>query len=198
MRLFAALSTNSVRHIVAHDFTGITRIIGGKEYVMFRDLPPAGLTRSLTTEAETTQTGENESKVVFSGGPMLADDMGEFQVSIDVPEQVAREHVVTEDPPMGWPFREFWLPPELANAYRSTLMVLIPEGPDEEVPLELFGRAHGVVVTERFAIDDDPDSPAAPVGARCVCGDDWRWDTSGDPRDQFPEWLASHEGGGDS
>jgi hypothetical protein len=207
-RLFAAGTTNGVRQVVADGFTGIPELTypgnaGTIEemraseatvvyFVKFRDLPPAGMTFSRTTEMDAEQTSENEIRVDIDGGPVLMDDMGDFQVPIDVPAEVIAEYEVVEDPPSGWPFREYWLPPDVANEYRPTLLVLVPEDPDQEVPLELFTREHAVVITERFAAFGSDENPA-PVGARCVCGDDWRWsggDT--DPRDQFPGWLAAH------
>src|SRR5260221_8021568 len=54
---------------------------------------------------------------------------------------------------------------------------------------------HAVVITERFAAFGEPGNPA-PVGARCVCGESWRWTgkDDDDPLASFPAWAAQHEG----
>jgi hypothetical protein len=75
----------------------------------------------------------------FDGGPTLSDYLGDFVVSIEVPDDVALEHEAHEEPPMGWPFREFWLSPDLANRYRDTLKVF-DSNDGEEVRPDLVGK----------------------------------------------------------
>jgi hypothetical protein len=155
MRLYIALPTAAARLFIDDGFVGRPRVMydqhvtladieagakptGVAEYVEFRDMPPVGLTFSRTTEADVEPTDDG-LEVTIDGGPVLADDPGDFILSIKVPDEVAREHEVTEDPPAGWPFREFWLPPEVANAYHHTLKVFDSSDGDE-VRADLVGR----------------------------------------------------------
>jgi hypothetical protein len=99
-------------------------------------MPPGGLTRSITTESH---IDEESGAVVFSGGPLLADDPEDFVLSIDVPDDFALKREVREDPPKGWPFREFQLTEEEANRYRHTLRAF-DSNDLEEVRLDLVGK----------------------------------------------------------
>jgi hypothetical protein len=139
MRLFIALPTEAARLFIERGFAGIPRVLydadatleevnsgkakptGVAEYVEFRDQPPVGLTLSRTAEVTEAEIGDDSMAITIGGGPVLADDLGDFILSIDVPDEVALAHEAKEDPPSGWPFREFWLPPEVANTYRHTL-----------------------------------------------------------------------------
>jgi hypothetical protein len=56
-----------------------------------------------------------------------------------MPDEIALEHEWHEEPSAGWPFREIWLPPEVANAYLDTLKVLDSHGRDE-IPPDLVGK----------------------------------------------------------
>ena len=97
----------------------------------FRDQPPSGLAFSRTTESRVDfDPDDHTAKVIISGGAVLADDPGDFVLSIEVPEDFARDRQIREEPgrvldpktgevlgdaePVSWPFREF-----LAHAGRS-------------------------------------------------------------------------------
>jgi hypothetical protein len=100
---------------------------------------PAGLTFSRTAEATAEQTADDEIKITIGGGPVLADDPGDFVLSIEVPDDLSLEHEALYDEPEGWPFREIWLPEDVANRYRDTLKVYDPID-EEEIPLDLVGK----------------------------------------------------------
>jgi hypothetical protein len=104
-------------------------------YCAFRDQPPGGLVLSRTAEIEAVDAGMT---VRIDGGPVLADDASYFIMSIDVPGKDLAECEIHEDPPPGWPFREFWLPPELANSHIDSLAFDSDDG--EEVRSDLVGR----------------------------------------------------------
>ena len=131
MQLFRAVSTEYAKQVIEDGFVGTevawtdeaSKPTGEVQSICeFRDMPPTGLTSSLTTEV-TVEAGEEDFQVTFAGGPVLADDLGDFVLSIEVPVHVATKYEVREDPPMGMPFREFWLPEEVANEYRGSLRV---------------------------------------------------------------------------
>jgi hypothetical protein len=135
---------------------------------------------------------EERIGIVLSGGPVLVDDIGDVILSIEIPGDEVAQYEVHEDPPEGWPFREYWLPPYIANAYRSTLKVFISASGEEFDPALLRGD-HAVLVTERFSAFPTETGEAAPVGAVCVCGERWRWRGGDeDPRAAFPDWAADH------
>jgi hypothetical protein len=69
----------------------------------------------------------------------VIDDVGDFVLSIDVPDEFALARVVREEPPLGWPFCEIWLKPEEANQYHHTLTAFDSIS-EEEVPLGLVGK----------------------------------------------------------
>lgn len=108
------------------------------DLVQFRDLPPGGLTLSRATQvAEAVEVGE--IRVSITGGAVLADDFGDFILAIELPDDLAATYRVAEDPPTGWPFREYWLSPEVANQLRYTLTV--DDSDDgEEVRHDLVGK----------------------------------------------------------
>jgi hypothetical protein len=188
MDLYMAVSTAYARHVIDEGFVGrsVSSLEGGEaEVCEFRDLPPRGLTLSLTAEAEAEQT-EKGLKTTIAGGPVLADDIGDFVLSIEVPSEIAKEYESHEEPPAGWPFGEYWLPPDVANAHREWLKVFISESGEEvSSPTEVLLRDHEVLLTEVF---ED-----APAGALCVCGQRWRW-TGGDEgqRASFTAWASAH------
>lgn len=170
MRLYTlGLPTSAARAVIDHGgFDPIARVsalIGDDgmptgedlEYVDLRDLPPGGLTFSRTTEVDVSDEGETVGMTI-SGGPVLLDDPGDFVLSIEVPDDLAREHVVTEEPgrlyeqddegrwvsageaePASWPFREFWLSPQAAAQYWDSLTVY-DSNDQEEVRPDLVGK----------------------------------------------------------
>ena len=187
-RLFIAVLLDYARGVHRAGFVGAPRmlydtellkrgkyvVVDLKEFVEFRDLPPAGLTGS--------------SKDEYSGGPMLADYMGDLILSIEVPDDgELRELEIHAEPPTAGPFREYWLPPEVANRYLDTLKVFVPNT-EEEIPRELLGADHAVLVTERSA--------AVVVGALCLCGEKWRRVPAGpsdtDQQTAFESWSGDH------
>jgi hypothetical protein len=195
MLLYVAVPMNYARFVVERGFVGVERAFiegGSAEFCEFRDIPPTGLTFSRTTEvtAEPTETGIS---LTIGGGGILADYIGDVVLSIDVPEAAALECEAREDPPAGWPFREFWLSPELANAHRSTLRAWVSES-GEEIDPDLLRLEHAVVVTERFAAFRTEAGEAAPVGAVCVCGARWRWNSRDEenPGPGYAAFCAGH------
>ena len=206
-----AVPADCARHVIDVGFVGTRTVYATKEdgipdysrpdptpLCEFRDLPPAGLTFSRTTEAEVDQ---DEVKVTIGGGPLLADFMGDFILSIEVPDELVKPWQVTEKSlgetePASWPFVEYWIPDTVANQHLSTLRVFVPES-EEEVDPALLHSEHAVVITERFATFLTEAGEAAPVGALCLCGERWRWGgsmTGEDPRAMFPVWAAQHGG----
>jgi hypothetical protein len=149
VRLYMATNTKYARHVIEEGFIGVSHVVydaDGKptdevvDWCEFRDLPPGGLTPSITTETEIEPMDEGIAiAIAMSGGPMLADGGGDFLLAIDVPEDVALKYELNEDPPSGWPFREFGLPPEVANEHRHTLCVFDSKD-GEEVRPDLVGR----------------------------------------------------------
>jgi hypothetical protein len=144
--------------------------------------------------------------------------MGDFVLSILVPEAEVREYEVHEDPPLGWPFREYWLTPDIANKYRDSLEVWVP-GTEEQVPAELLSQDHAVIVTDRFGYPMEPSdglrrairaalvgedltpeqeellaskTASLPSGALCVCGEQWRWNVREDQEAAFMAWSSGH------
>jgi hypothetical protein len=188
MNLYMAVSTAYARRVIDEGFVGrsVSLLEGGEtEVCEFRDIPPVGLTLSLTAEAEAENT-EKGSKVTIGTGPVLADDIGDFVLSIEVTSEMGKEYEIDEETAAGWPFREHWLPPEVANAHRGSLKVFISESGEEvSSPTEVLLRDHEVLLTEVF---ED-----APAGALCVCGQRWRW-TGGDEdqRTSFTAWASAH------
>ena len=87
-------------------------------------------------------TDDETLRMTVSGGPALADYMGDFVLEIEVPDEIAAPWEVKEEPPKGWPFREYWLAEELANEYRHTLVVYrwAHDVDLEQVPPELVGK----------------------------------------------------------
>ena len=104
MRLYMAVTTEMARMAVDQGIGSLARprfdINTGKpwENVEMRDLPPGGLTFSRTTEATTAADDDGNVHVTISGGPVLADDPGEYVLSIEVPDDIACEHFVVEEP----------------------------------------------------------------------------------------------------
>jgi hypothetical protein len=119
-RLFMAVTARYARRVHQTGFVGQPETMydsdkldageyvetGPQEFCEFRDMPPAGLTFSLTAETHAKVDDEGNLAVEIGGGPVLADDMGDFVLSIRLPSEEIREHEVHEDPPQGWPFRE--------------------------------------------------------------------------------------------
>lgn len=167
MRLYRTATTDYARHVIDEGFVGVRRSmyepealaaaiaetpegqvtdrgelpepIDVEEWVEFRDLPSQGATFSRTTEVLAVEEADGRVHIAIGGGPVLVDDVGDFVLTIEVPDDVALEHEVHEDPPAGWPFREFWMPPDLANRYWNTLKVLDSET-GEEVRPDLVGK----------------------------------------------------------
>jgi hypothetical protein len=190
MRLYMAVPIDYAREVIRDGFTPTGHYREGGGYVAFRDLASTGLTRSITTESHQVETPDGIG-VQFSGGPLLSDYIGDFTLTIDVPAEDVMAYEAHDDDPQGWPFREFWIPPELANRHRSTLRVVVPDTDEEITPPTMLLDDHAVIVTERFAAFGGQENPA-PVAALCTCGERWRWDGKGDPRETFPAWIASH------
>ena len=136
MKLYMAVPADYARHIIDSGFEGSAAHWLEAEdgtvshYCPFRDQPPGGLVLSRTAEIEADVTGDAMALRV-SGGALLADDLGDFVMSIDVPGEMAAQFEVHEEPPAGWPFREYWLPADIANAHL---------GDGEEVRPDLVGR----------------------------------------------------------
>ena len=108
MDLYMAVSTAYARHVIDEGFVGrsLSWLEGGEaEVCEFRDQPPTGLTLSLTAEAEAENT-EKGSKVTIGTGPVLADDIGDFVLSIEVTSEMGKEYEIDEETAAGWPFRE--------------------------------------------------------------------------------------------
>lgn len=170
MKLYMAVPTDYARSVIDVGFAGTRQMYeNGADNrpdftrptadVMceFRDMPPTALTFSRTAESTVHETDEGV-EVTIDGGPVLADDLGDFVLCIDVPDDVASPWVITEEPgrilkkddagewvdageaePLSWPFREYWLPDTLANEYRDTLKVFDSDD-GEEVRPDLVGK----------------------------------------------------------
>lgn len=143
MRLYKAVSASYARHVIDVGFIGVPNCtVEGEyfEYVEMRDIPPAGLTFSRTAEMEVAVdevTGHIDARI--GGGPVLADDLGDFIVSIAMPADVAAQYRITYEDPPGWPFQEYWLDPDVTNAYRHTFVVFDSDD-GEEVRPDLMGK----------------------------------------------------------
>jgi len=129
MKLYMTVSAVQARQIIDDGFVGIptqmTHEDGTErvcEFVMMRDRPPCG----------TVRWG-------VSGGTSVIDDPGDFNLVIDVPDDMVMRVGITEDPPRGWPFREYWLPAEVINAHRNTMVIVDTDG-GEEVQPDFVGR----------------------------------------------------------
>ena len=204
-RLFVAVPTDYAHSVYQHGFTASERPlydpdelangpyvkIESRAFVEFRDMPPVGLTFSLTAEAtvEGDPDDDHRVNVTIDGGPVLADYLGDFVLAIEVPDdEELHQMEIHEDPPLGWPFREYWLEPEVANQYLRALKVFVPET-REEIPAELLGRDDAVIITQRFGL-----SEPLVVGARCVCGGRFRQLVTEreEQRAAFARWSAEH------
>lgn len=166
MKLFMAATTEYARFVIDKGFVGVPHTLYDPdeldaaraktpegqftvppepievvEYCEFRDLPSSGLIFSRTTEIDVdVDVDENgDLNMTISGGPTLADDPGDFTLSIEVPDEFALKREAIEDPPIGWPFREFWLTVEEANSYRHTLRVF-DSIDGEEIRPDLVGK----------------------------------------------------------
>lgn len=204
-RLCIAVPTHYARSVYQHGFTASERPLydpdelakgnyvetESRAFIEFRDMPPVGLTFSLTAEAtaEVDPDDDHRINMTIDGGPVLADYMGDFVLSIEVPDDEALHQMeIHEDPPLGWPFREYWLEPQVANQYLGTLKVFVPET-GEEIPAELLGQDHAVIIAQRFGL-----SEPLVVGARCVCGGRFRQLVADDEeqRAAFARWSGEH------
>lgn len=144
--LYAAVPTDYARQVIDEGILGrdmVTEDEDGDSGMVvviceFRSRPPTGLTRSLTAEVQSAWTCSTGEGVIIARG-MLADEVGDFLLTIEVPRSLAVERTVTEDPPQGWPFQEIWLDPEEANQYRNTLKVFNFDSGDEVRP-DLVGK----------------------------------------------------------
>jgi hypothetical protein len=231
-RLYAAVTMDYARLVHRTGFVGQLEVlydtdklalgeyvaIGTQEFCQFRDMPPAGLTFSLTAEAQTEVRNDDSIEITIGGGPVLADEMGDLVLSILVPDTEIRQYEVHEDPPQGWPFREYWLPVDVANKYRDSLEVWVPESA-EQIPVDLLSQDHAVIVTERFGLvmpprDDFRDAvrgwltgeeltphqiemleterASLPASALCGCGERWRWNGTEDQAAAFASWSSRH------
>jgi hypothetical protein len=230
-RLYAAVLMDYARHVHRAGFIGRPEVtyeteklalgedvaIHTQAFCEFRDMPPAGLTFSLTAEAQVEERYADTIEMTISGGPVLADEMGDLVLSILVPDGEIREYEIHEDPPQGWPFREYRLPVDVANKYRHSLEVWVPES-EEQIPVDLLSQDHAVIVTERFDFvispgDDfldasrtaltgeltpeqtemlEAERATIPAGALCVCGERWRWDGVEDQAAAFASWSSRH------
>jgi hypothetical protein len=124
MKLFIAVNTEMAEGVVARGFVGSAgrpTILYGTDdrgdfllnpdgsriesfrgdICEFRDIPPRGLTLSRTTEV-TSKVDNDRIEITMDGGPVLADDLGDFILSIEVPDDFALEREAHEDPPSGW------------------------------------------------------------------------------------------------
>lgn len=129
-----------------------------EEHCEFRDQPPGGLILSRTAEVVTSEGDEftaedgnplgeallqglaaGGTELTIGGGLVLADDPGDFIMSIDVPEDVLRQHQLEGDIGEEFGFRQFWLTPDEANSYRGTLAVYDSHD-GEEVRPDLVGK----------------------------------------------------------
>jgi hypothetical protein len=142
MKLYGAASTQTARNIIDHGFPGRPQVLVDDDkptgeiihVVELRDMPPRGLILSRTTEVTAESDGDDVT-MSMTGGPVLADDPGDFVIQIDVPNDVAAPFEARFDPaPTGWPFREFWLSPEVANQYHDTLRVFDSDDGEEVRP----------------------------------------------------------------
>ncbi len=231
-RLYAAVTMDYARLVHRTGFVGQSEVlcdtdklalgeylaIGTQKLCQFRDMPPVGLTFSLTAEAHAEVRNDESIEITIGGGPVLADEMGDLVLCILVPDTEIRQNEVHEDPPQGWPFREYWLPVDVANKYRDSLEVWVPES-EEQIPADLLSQDHAVIVTERFgfvispgddfldavrtALTDEEPTPeqvemleaeraTIPAGALCVCGERWRWDGAEDQAAAFTSWSSRH------
>jgi hypothetical protein len=182
MKLYMAVPIAYARRVVTNGFAG-------DPDVKFRDIPSQGLTRSVNVDVE--WTADDVPHETVTPGPRLEDDIGDLTLVIDMPGTDVQPFEARYDPPQGYPFREYWLPPELANRYRHTLRVFVPLTDEEIIPPTLLLQDHAVIVTERFA-EYGPDHPAVPVSALCTCGERWRWSFKDDALSELRGWLAGH------
>jgi hypothetical protein len=157
-------------------------------------MPPQGIAFSLTAEPHVERTGDHGLEVRVAGGPVLAEYMGDLVLSIVVPDVRARQYRTREEEPMGWQFSYYWLPPDVADRYRDSLEVWVPET-GEQIPPDLLRKDHHPVVTERVDFGTWlplTQRPTKPTRALCVCGDRWDWGHEDDLDTAFATWLSRH------
>jgi len=137
----------------------------------------------------------DEGIAEISGGPVMFEDMGDFIVSIDVPDEDVEEWRLIEDEPMGWPFVEYWLPDKVANQYVNTLEVYISEMPEDgAVDLNLLRQDHNIFITERLSRLFHREEGTFPRSAMCACGERWTWPdpTENGWEEAFSTWASKH------
>lgn len=91
-----------------------------------------------TAEVDVDVDTENSTMSLNVTGAALLEDVGDFVLSIEVPDEVASLYEIHEEPPRGWPFREYWFPVDIAHEYRGTLRVQDNDGGD--VRPDLVGK----------------------------------------------------------
>lgn len=142
MKLYQAATTKYARHVIDSGFPGREfelvhddRKPTGEvvEYVRFHDLPLGGLAFSRTTERDYSG-GDVGVDAIINARPLPADAPGYFILCIEIPAKEAADY---EDAPAGSPFREYWLPPEVANRYRDSLVIFDPDDGEEVQPDEI-------------------------------------------------------------
>lgn len=138
MKLYMPVSTSLARHIIDDGFYGIPRLMtardGSKdvyEVVVMYDQPPTGLVGDRSTEFQVETTDERIITMTGTGGKWFTMDIGDFTMVIEVPDKQVAQYEIREDPPKGWPFREYWMPPEFVNRHRHTLSVLNSQDGEE-------------------------------------------------------------------
>src|SRR4051812_33083001 len=107
MDLYMAVSTDLARFVLDHGFVGRPRVMIDddhqptgqvRDFCEFRDVPPIGLTLSRTAELRVEEDHDDAMSVTIEGGATLLDDLGDFVLALDVPDDVALEARVREEP----------------------------------------------------------------------------------------------------
>jgi hypothetical protein len=126
MRLFAPASTTDARAAIDEGFTPTEMGEGDVAFVVFR-------------------SRRGGSPPDDAGLDLLADPAVDFALALDVPDDEAAKWEARYDPPLrdarlgDLPYREHFLPVEVADRYRESLVVF-DAADGEEVRPDLVGR----------------------------------------------------------
>jgi hypothetical protein len=150
MRLYQGCSATTARHVLDHGFVG-------ELWMPLKEDQRGGIARDQTGKP-VTEGEASERWCVFRSGSFAAGSgqegdaqlvvipEGDFVLMIEVPEEFAKKYEVVERPESAADEREetpsadreFWLPPEVANRFRDTMIVYDRDG--AEVRPDLVGK----------------------------------------------------------